>query len=192
MIFKSVNYLYHEIKWKLIYKKLKKIQLLVLDVDGVLTDGSLLIGNENETFKFFNVKDGLAIKLLQECGIEVIFISGGTGGAIENRAKQLGIKNCFVGAENKYKVLRNFQEENKISISCTAYIGDDINDIVIRPIVSLLFGPFDASDDLLNISDMRLSHKGGKGAVRELGERILKAKGLFWFFSKKGWINKNL
>ena len=75
-----------------------------------------------------------------------------------------------------YNVLKEFQEDKRISSSCTAYVGDDINDIVVRPLVSLLFAPHDASSLLINISDMRLSKSGGSGAIRELANRILKAK----------------
>ena len=97
----------------------KKTKLLILDVDGVLTGGELFIGSDGEILKKFNVKDGLGIKLLQGVGIEIVFMSGGSGGATEERAKQLGIKSCLVGVKDKYIELRTLQQEMKVTKSDT-------------------------------------------------------------------------
>ena len=186
-----VNSIFGEIKWKLIYKKLKKIELLILDVDGVLTDGGLWFDCDGKVSKRFDVKDGLSLNLLKEIDIEIVLISGGDSKSVEARARQLEIKHCFFGVKNKYKILKEFQSKRSIPIEKCVYIGDDINDIVIRPLVGLLFTPFNASKSLISISDFRLQNCGGFGAVRELTERILISKGLWKNYSKNGWVKKN-
>ena len=180
-----------ELKWKYLYKFLRNIKLLILDVDGVLTDGGLWVNHKGETIKRFDVKDGMGLKLLQEIGINILLISGGSSGALEERAKQLGISNFYVNIKDKGKLICKFQKNKAIPVLKTAYIGDDINDIVVRPFVKLLFTPKDASIFLKNKSDMVLSKLGGKGAVRELTDRILISKGIYDNFTKKGWIGKN-
>ena len=186
--FLSLRSFYKEIRWKLLYKKLRKIEFLILDVDGVLTDGGLWYQSNGEILKRFDVKDGLSINLVQENGIEIVLISGGESAAAELRAKQLGIKYTFFKVKNKYQKLKDFQKEKCIPISKCAYVGDDINDIVIRPLVSLLFTPRNASASLVSISDLRLEKPGGFGAIRELSERFLKSKGLWKNYSKYGWV----
>jgi len=175
------------IKWRIIFKKLKQTKLLILDVDGVLTGGELFIGSDGKILKKFNVKDGLGIKLLQGVGIEIVFMSGGGGGAVEERAKQLGIKSCLVGVKDKYRELRTLQKEMKVTKSNTIYVGDDINDLVVKPLVNLLFAPSNASKSLLKKVDIELSYSGGEGAIRELAEKILISKGLWSGISKNGW-----
>ena len=188
MNFLFIKSFFKEIKWKLLYKKLSVIKYLILDVDGVLTDGGLWYKNDYEILKRFDVKDGLSINLLQEVGIQVVLISGGESTAAELRANQLGIRYRFFKVKNKYQQLKNFQKEKNIPFSKCAYVGDDINDIVVRPLVSLLFTPSNAVKSLVTISDLRLKNAGGYGAVRELSERILISKGLWKNYSKYGWV----
>ena len=190
MNYLSVKSIFREIKWMLIYKKLREIELLILDVDGVLTDGGLWFDCYGNVLKRFDVKDGLSLNLLQEIGIEIVLISGGDSKSVEARASQLAIKHCFFGVKNKYEILKEFQIKRSIPIKKCAYIGDDINDIVVRPLVSLLFTPYDASQSLRSISDFRLQNCGGFGAVRELAERILISKGLWNKYSKNGWVKR--
>lgn len=179
--------IYRYMKWRIIFKKLKQTKLLILDVDGVLTDGGLFIDSNGEIIKKFDVKDGLGIKLLQEIGIEIVFMSGGIGGSTEERAKQLGIKSCLVGVKDKYRALSNLQQQKRVTKSNTIYIGDDINDLVVKPLVNLLFAPSDASKSILRKVDMVLSNRGGSGAVRELAEKILISKGKWSDISENGW-----
>ena len=190
MNYLSIKSIYKELKWRLLFKKLSKIEFLILDVDGVLTDGGLWYQNNGDMLKRFDVKDGLSLNLVQEAGIKIILISGAESVCTEIRAGQLGIKDCFFGVKDKYKKLKDFQREKRISIAKCAYVGDDINDIVVRPLVSLLFAPFNASESLKSISDFKLQRSGGNGAVREVAERILKAKGLWKNYSKNGWIKR--
>ncbi len=187
----SIKSIYYELKWRSILKRLKKIEVLILDVDGVLTDGGLWFNSSGDILKRFDVKDGLSLNLLQEIGIEIVLISGGQSKSTEARALQLGIKYYFFGVMNKYQKLKDFQKEKGVSTEKCAYIGDDINDIVVRPLVSLLFTPNNASKSLIAISDLRLQNNGGFGAIRELAERILISRRLWKNFSKNGWVKKN-
>ncbi len=190
--FLSFKFLYKELRWKLLYKKLRKIEFLILDVDGVLTDGGLWYQINGDILKRFDVKDGLSMNLLQEVGIKIVIISGGESAAAELRANQLGIKYTFFKVKNKYQKLKDFQKKKSIPISKCAYVGDDINDMVIRPLVSLLFTPRNASGSLVSISDMKLEKPGGFGAIRELSERLLISKGLWKNYSKYGWVKTSI
>tara|TARA_B100000212_G_scaffold342473_1_gene329840 strand:+ start:1363 stop:1941 length:579 start_codon:yes stop_codon:yes gene_type:complete len=184
----SIKSLYLELKWRFLFNKLREIDLLILDVDGVLTDGGLWFKSDGEILKRFDVKDGLGLNLLQEIGIEIVLISGGESFSAKARASQLGIKYCFFGVRNKYDKLRDFQKEKSFPIAKCAYVGDDINDIVVRPLVSLLFTPSNASKSLISISDFTLQNSGGFGAIRELTEKILISKGLWKNYFKNGWV----
>ncbi len=190
-IFSYIYYLNNLIKWKKIKNDLKNIKLLFLDVDGVLTDGGLYINEDGQILKKFDVKDGLGLKLLKESGIKVVFISGGVGGATEKRAKQLGIEYCLVGVQNKYREVKNLQRKLNISKTNTAYLGDDINDMVVKPLVNLLFTTADGSKLLKRIASASLNNNGGNKVVRELAERILISKKLWKQYSLKGWIERN-
>ncbi len=156
--------------------QLKNLKLLVLDVDGVLTDGKLYYTAEGETQKVFDVKDGLGIKLaLKE--ISVAIMSGNPSPIIERRAKDLGVKYCFVGIANKKDSLENLMKELTLTKKEVAYIGDDLNDLVVREIVGCFVCPVDAHKMILEKSDLILSSKGGEGAVREFIDMLLDAKG---------------
>ena len=159
--------------------RLRSINLVVCDVDGVLTDGGLLIGPNGEYFKKFNVKDGLGIKLLQRNNIEVVFMSGGESKSTESRANQLGINYCLTNVKDKKIALKKLQKKLNIPINQTLFIGDDINDLVVKPYVKILACTKDANKIMKKYSNLHLKNIGGKGALRELTEIILKSKGLF-------------
>jgi 3-deoxy-D-manno-octulosonate 8-phosphate phosphatase (KDO 8-P phosphatase) len=118
--------------------------LLVLDVDGVLTDGGLWFDASGQLIKRFDVRDGLGIRLLQQTGVEIAFLSGGQGGATEVRARQLGIQHCLVGIKDKPEALLQLQQQLGIDMAETGFVGDDLNDLAVRPVVGLLMAPADA------------------------------------------------
>ena len=182
---------FKEIYWLKISKSLKEIKLLVIDVDGVLTDGKIYLNGEGDISKSFNVKDGLGLKLLKKTGIKIVFLSGGEGGATEKRAKSLGIDFCKVGVKNKFLELNKIQKRFNIYKSQTAYVGDDLNDIPVKKLVDFFIVPRDASSYLFNFSDAILINKGGLGAIRELSERILKSYSKLDEFINKGYFDKN-
>ena len=119
----------HKLRWWLLQRRLRSIQLLVLDVDGVLTDGGLWLDAKGNLSKRFDVRDGLGIRLLQQEGLQIAFLSGGLGGATEARALQLGIKHCLVGIKDKPSALRTLQKQLGVSTAQTAFVGDDLNDL---------------------------------------------------------------
>ena len=182
---------FSELFWFKLSKSLNKIKLLVVDVDGVLTDGKIYLNSNEEELKGFDVKDGLGLKLLKESGIKVAFLSGSKSVVTKIRAKNLEIDFCEIGVKNKKLVLSNLQKQIGIDKSETVYVGDDLNDIPVKELVNLFFVPRDASEHLLSISDLILSKNGGNGAIRELSERILKSNGFLEKFTLKGWVDLN-
>ena len=162
-----------EIKWILNRRKIAKIKLLVFDIDGVLTNGKLLINENGDITREFNVRDGLGIKLLQENNIIVAFISGGDGKSTLKRAKMLGVSNCLINVKNKKIALRELQHKLNILPSNTAFVGDDINDLVVKEDVSLLIGAKDAAPEFSINADLLLKSSGGMGVAREISDRIL-------------------
>jgi len=162
-----------EIKWILNSRKLAKIKLLIFDIDGVLTNGKLFMNENGDISREFNVRDGLGIKLLQENNIIVAFLSGGDGGSTLKRAKMLGISNCLINIKNKQIALRELQNKLNILPSNTAFVGDDINDLVVKEDVSLLIGAKDSSPQFSIKADLLLKSCGGMGVARELSDRIL-------------------
>ena len=167
------------------------MKLLVLDVDGVLTDGGLWFDPDGQLIKRFDVRDGLGIRLLQKAGLQIALLSGGQGGATEVRARQLGIQHCLVGIKDKVESLHSLQRELDISPTETVFVGDDLNDLAVRPVVALLLAPADACAPVRRGADLVLRRRGGHGAVRELAERILQARGHWHQLSKAGWRERN-
>tara|TARA_B100000700_G_scaffold329329_1_gene450594 strand:- start:14438 stop:14959 length:522 start_codon:yes stop_codon:yes gene_type:complete len=161
---------------RLLKKKLKGIKLVVTDVDGVLTNGEIGYSAELNGLKLFNVKDGLAVKLLQTNGIELAFISGGDSEATQKRAKTLLIDECHTNIEKKSRTLKDIQKRLSISTESTLYIGDDINDLDVLPYVSLFVVPKDCNSYVKRIADIKLRTNGGKGVLREVCDMVLHAK----------------
>lgn len=178
-------------RWRMIRSRLAAIQLVVFDVDGVLTDGGLWFGPEGELIKRFDVRDGLGIRLLKQTGIEIALISGGQGGATQIRAKQLGIEHCIIGAKDKSACLRYLQQQTNHSRAETLFLGDDLNDLTVLPEVSLLIAPSDAARALRRRAHITLKNKGGNGAVRELADRILHSRGILKTIESQGWAEQN-
>lgn len=174
-----------------IYRKYKEelslIKLLVLDVDGVLTDGSLYYGIDGEVFKRFNVKDGLGIKLLLE-HIEVAFISSNLSKIITSRAIGLGIKHCFLGINNKKKCLDLLASKLNLRKEQIAFVGDDLNDAILIDEVGLFLTPNDAHVFVKESADIMIPIGGGQGAVRLLADWILESKGL----GQTSWMKGNI
>ena len=183
--------LLNALRWRRQRPALRQIKLLVLDVDGVLTDGGLWFDPNGLLQKRFDVRDGLGIRLLQQAGLQLAFLSGGKGGATEVRARQLGIDHCLVGIKDKPTALAQLQQQLGVAPSSTAFIGDDLNDLAVRHQVRLLITPADACPAVRRQADGVLHRRGGHGAVRELAEHILKAQGLWTDLSRNGWRDRN-
>ena len=180
-----------ELRWWFLQQQLRQIKLLVLDVDGVLTDGGLWFDAEGRLLKRFDVRDGLGIRLLLQNGMQLAFLSGGQAGATEVRARQLGIQHCLVGIKDKPAALSALQKQLKVSAMETAFLGDDLNDLAVRPVVRLLLAPADACRPMRIGADAVLQRRGGDGAVRELAERLLQVRGRWQELSHQGWRDRN-
>lgn len=170
---------------------LQSMRVLVLDVDGVLTDGGLFYGEYGEVNKRFDVRDGLGIRLLQQVGVEVVFFSGGKAGAIEVRARHLGIQHCFFGVRDKAEGMSRLLIDLDVPANSVAFVGDDLNDLAVRPHVGLLVATADAAAPLRQQADLVLKARGGHGAVREFSELILKRRGHWKALAENGWRDRN-
>jgi len=157
--------------------KIRKIKVLVLDVDGVLTDGRIIFDDAGKELKFFHVRDGHGIKMLMRTGIEVIFLTGRQSRVVEHRAKDLGIKSVYQGAKNKVAVFNEMLAEKGLEAEETACMGDDITDIALFRAAGFSAAVADACAEARKAADFVTAMKGGKGAVREVCELILKAQG---------------
>ena len=175
----------------LVSKRLRQVRLLVCDVDGVLTDGGLHYDEQGQVVKRFDVRDGLAIRMLQRAGIEVAFLSGGRSGAIEQRARHLHVNHCLVGVGDKLSALSQLQAHLQLERQQTAFIGDDLNDLTVRPAVGLLVSPANGARGLRRQADLVLRQNGGDGAVRELAELLLHQRGHWQTLNREGWRDTN-
>ncbi|MEB3194962.1 MAG: HAD family hydrolase [Cyanobacteriota bacterium] len=171
--------------------QLRQLRLLVLDVDGVLTDGGLWTTETGEVFKRFDVRDGLGIRLLQQAGLEVAWLSGGKSGATEQRARYLGISHVLTGVRDKPAALAALQAQLGVSRAESAFVGDDLNDLAVRPAIGLLVCTADAVAPLRQRADWVLDRNGGDGAVRRLAEEILRARGEWDHLARQGWRDRN-
>lgn len=155
------------------------IKIIVLDVDGTLTDGKLHIGNHGEELKSFSVKDGLAIVGAIQNGIEVFIITGKESEIVSHRAKELGIKEIHQGVSNKVKRLKELCEKYEIAPENIAYMGDDLNDYGAIRFSGFSGAPSDACSDIIDVVDFVSERAGGDGAVREFIEIIMRKQKLW-------------
>ena len=160
------------------------IKLVLLDVDGTLTDGGIYRGNNGEELKRFNVKDGYAIVNAQKLGIEFGIITGRKSELVEIRSNELKIKYLYQGISEKTVILEEIMQKTGLKKEEIAYMGDDLNDILIMKQSGLTGAPKDATDEGIQIADFVSEKNGGSGAVREFVEYILKKDGKWETFLK--------
>ena len=154
-----------------------KIRLICTDIDGVLTTGALHYGAEPGHTKTFHVRDGAAIKWLQRAGIPVAFISGLDAAATVNRARDLGVEDCFAGHQDKQPVLNQLCAKYGLTFEQVAHLGDDLPDLPLLRRVGLACCPSDAVEDVKIACHWVVPVTGGHGVLRAVAERILKAQG---------------
>ena len=154
------------------------IELIVLDVDGTMTDSHITYSENGDEIKSFNVKDGLAIASWRRLGKQVAIITGRSSKIVARRAQELRIEHFYQGVENKKEVLEGLLLKLDIKMENVAAIGDDLNDLSMLKSAALSFVPRDASSYVDKIADVILSKKGGEGAVREMIEYLIKKEGL--------------
>ena len=159
-----------------ILNKLKKIKVVITDVDGVLTDGGLYYSDDGLVIKKFNVKDGMGIRLLREAGIESGIISTDTSKIMVVRAEKLKMDFSYTGIWGKEEKLKEICEERNIKPENAAFIGDDVNDLGIIKEAGFSACPSDSVEEVLKSVDLVLKKKGGEGVFREFAELILSAQ----------------
>ena len=156
---------------------LTDIQMLVLDVDGVLTDGTLIINGDGSESKSFNALDGHGIRMWRRAGLKVAFLSGRLSEPTRYRAEQLEIEYCFQNCHDKLSELEKLLEQVGLSANAIAYIGDDLPDLPVIRYVGFGIAVANAVDEVKQYADYITTRRGGSGAVREVIEYILKNTG---------------
>lgn len=159
-----------------IRKKAEKIRLLLLDVDGVLTDGRIVVNDRGDETKFFDVRDGHGIRLLIRAGLQVGFITGRFSKVVNHRAKDLGVRMIYQKAYNKLEVYRKIRKRTGFKDDAIAYVGDDIVDLPVLRRVGLAIAVKDCWQELKREVDYVTAARGGDGAVREVVELLLGAQ----------------
>lgn len=157
--------------------KIKLVRLLILDVDGIMTDGSIVYDNEGGETKTFNVRDGHGIKLMMKAGLSLALITARSSRAVSRRADELGITLVYQGTSDKLSAFKEILEETSLEQGQTAYMGDDIIDIPVLKRVGFSVTVPDAANEVKERVDYITEKRGGRGAVREVVEMILKEQG---------------
>ncbi|WP_339662396.1 cytidylyltransferase domain-containing protein [Croceibacter atlanticus] len=154
-------------------KENKKIKYLVLDVDGVFTDGGVYYDENGEMAKRFDMRDGMGLEIMREHNIQVVIMTSEDSKLVRKRMEKLKLKHLFLGAKDKYSLLENFIQTQQISRSEIAYVGDDVNDLANLCSVGWSFAPKNATNQVLPLVDVVLSKDSGNGAIREATEFLL-------------------
>ena len=157
-----------------ILSRLKLIKTFVFDMDGVLTDGSLIITNDNQWLRRMNVRDGYALQLAVKSGFNVIVISGSDSPQVADRLQKLGVANVFMNVKEKEIFLREFILRNKLALDETLFMGDDIPDYSCMKIVGIAACPVDAAFEIKEIAAYISPLRGGYGCVRDVLEKVMK------------------
>ena len=154
-----------------------KVELLILDVDGVFTDGRIFYGADGREWKAFHTSDGAGIRMLQRGGVRVAIISGRHSEAVATRARELGIEDCFQNAYVKTEAYDKLKARHGLSDDAVAYMGDDLMDLPLLRRVGLPIAVPNAADEVKQCARYITTATGGRGAVREAAELILKSRG---------------
>jgi len=158
-----------------IFELCKQIKLVVFDVDGVFSDGSIYLGNAGEEYKAFNTKDGYGVKALADCGIQVAVITGRNSAIVENRMRALKVSHLIQGREDKREALQDLLDETGIDSQHVASVGDDMPDLGMFALSSVKVAVHDAHPYVKHQANLITSLGGGKGAVREFCDLLLQA-----------------
>lgn len=161
-------------------EKLKNIKAFILDIDGVLTDATVLVTEAGEQLRRFNVRDGYALQLAVKKGYKVSAISGGKSASVVLRLQGLGITDVYLGIDKKLDVYTDFIKTHDLKHEEVLYMGDDIPDVPVMKLVGLACCPADAVEEVKALSEYISTAKGGYGCVRDIIEKVLKVQGL-WF-----------
>lgn len=160
-----------------ILEKAANIKLVIFDVDGVLTDGSLFIGDDGQEYKAFNSKDGHGMRMLQDAGVDIAIITGRVSNVVEHRVNDLGIKHVYQGKRQKLPAFEELLEKVNLKPEEVAYVGDDVVDLPVMTKVGLAICVQDGHPFVKKHAHLITEHGGGRGAGRDVCEMILEAKG---------------
>jgi 3-deoxy-D-manno-octulosonate 8-phosphate phosphatase (KDO 8-P phosphatase) len=160
-----------------ILEKAKNIKVVIFDVDGVLTDGSLFIGDDGQEYKAFNSRDGHGMKMLQKTGVEIAIITGRTSEVVKHRIKDLGIKIVYQGQHDKTLAFNDLLQTRQLKPAECAYVGDDVVDLPVMSQVGLAIAVQDAHPMVKKHAHWLTPSAGGKGAGRDVCEMIMEARG---------------
>jgi 3-deoxy-D-manno-octulosonate 8-phosphate phosphatase (KDO 8-P phosphatase) len=160
-----------------VFERLAKVELLLVDVDGVLTDGKIILDDHGVQSKAFDVRDGHGIKMLQRAGVAVGIITGRESAVVNHRARELGIEEVWQGAKDKLLIAREILKRRNLSPAAVAYVGDDVVDLPVMLQVGVGIAVANACEDVRARAHWVTEASGGAGAVREVCEAILKARG---------------
>ncbi len=159
------------------YKEyLQYITTFIFDVDGVLTDGTVMITTSGEMLRKMNIKDGYALKTAIDKGFNVCVISGGSNEGVRKRLRGLGVTDVYLGIQNKVEQLKEYLDMYNINAENVLYMGDDIPDLTVMKLVGLPCCPQDSAPEIKGISKYISHKKGGEGAVRDVIEQVLKVQ----------------
>ena len=158
-------------------EKIRRIRFLILDVDGVLTDGGIIIDDDGRETKRFDVRDGHGLKMLMRCDVEIILLTGRKSKVVEHRARDLGISEVYQGVWNKLEVFEEILMKKNVTAQEVAFVGDDVVDVPVLRRVGVSFAVADALEAVKKVVHYITENPGGRGAVREICEIIIKAKG---------------
>lgn len=157
---------------------LQHARLLVLDVDGTLTDGRVVYAG-NEEIATFHVHDGQGLVWLREAGLQLVWLSGRGSPAVQRRAEELGVREVHLAVADKARVLADLQQRLGVTVAHTIAMGDDLADLALLPRAALFVAPANARPEVKRRAGLVTEAAGGAGAVRELAERVLAARGLW-------------
>ena len=161
-------------------KTLSKISTFIFDIDGVLTDGNVLVASDGEQLRTMNVRDGYALQLAVKKGYKIIIISGGKSEVMKQRFLGLGITEVYLGINNKLEVYQNYLQQTNIPQENILYMGDDIPDYEVMSVVGFPACPADAAEEIKSIAKYISPYRGGYGCARDIIEQVMKIQGK-WF-----------
>ncbi len=161
----------------LLDQKLRAVRMLVLDVDGVLTDGRLILGDDGQEYKAFHSRDGHGLRMLQQTGVQIALLTGRRSEVVVRRAADLGINYVIQGRRDKRIAFEELLVNSKMTAETVAFAGDDILDLPVMRHCGVGIAVADASPLVLDLADWTTQLKGGRGAVREICERIMRVQG---------------
>ncbi len=160
-----------------IIERAARIRLVIFDVDGVLTDGSLFLGDGGEEYKAFHSRDGHGMKMLRECGVEIGIITGRSSDVVRHRMASLGIVHVYQGQHDKRVAYETLKTQLHLTDEAIAYVGDDVVDLPVMGLVGLAVAVQDAHALVKKHAHWQTPHGGGRGAARDICELIMEAQG---------------